>query len=56
MSDDDFSNNDATVEKIIPLARRGTPSEVASLIGFLLSDDSSYVTGSTYHIDGGLYV
>ncbi|RJE22618.1 hypothetical protein PHISCL_05041 [Aspergillus sclerotialis] len=56
ISDDDFSNNDAAVNKMIPLQRKGKPEEVASLIRFLLSDDSSYVTGSTYHIDGGLYL
>jgi len=38
----------------IPWGRFGTPAEVASLALFLASDESEYVTGSTYYVDGGL--
>lgn len=38
----------------IPLGRWGKPEEVASLAVFLASDEASYVTGSTYFIDGGM--
>jgi glucose 1-dehydrogenase len=38
----------------IPLGRLGEPSEVAGVAAFLASDDGSYVTGSTYFLDGGL--
>jgi glucose 1-dehydrogenase len=38
----------------IPLARFGKPEEVASLALFLAGNESEYVTGSTYYIDGGL--
>ena len=38
----------------IPLGRLGTPVDVASLVAFLASDEASYVTGSTFVIDGGL--
>jgi len=38
----------------IPLGRLGKPEDVASLIVFLASDDASYITGSTYVVDGGL--
>ncbi len=38
----------------IPMNRMGTPQEVAGIVAFLASDDASYVTGSTYFIDGGL--
>ena len=33
--------------------RRAHPNEVASAITFLLSDDASYITGQTLHVDGG---
>lgn len=39
---------------VIPLGRFGTPDEVASVAVFLASDDSAYVTGSTYFVDGGM--
>ncbi len=36
-----------------PMGRVGAPSEVASIAAFLVSDDSSYVTGETIYVDGG---
>jgi NAD(P)-dependent dehydrogenase (short-subunit alcohol dehydrogenase family) len=42
------------IRKNIPLARMGTAEEVAEVILFLCSDASSYVTGQTIVIDGGL--
>ena len=38
----------------IPLGRLGEPEDVASLAAFLASDEASYITGSTYVVDGGL--
>ncbi|WP_205135927.1 3-oxoacyl-[acyl-carrier-protein] reductase [Virgibacillus halotolerans] len=39
---------------MIPLAKLGTPQEVANVVRFLASDDASYITGQTIHIDGGM--
>lgn len=41
------------MEKNIPMGRLGKPSEVANLIAFLASEESSFITGSVYRIDGG---
>jgi glucose 1-dehydrogenase len=38
----------------IPLGRLGKPEDVAGLAAFLASDDSDYITGSTFFVDGGL--
>ncbi|MBD3794867.1 MAG: 3-oxoacyl-ACP reductase FabG [Epsilonproteobacteria bacterium] len=38
----------------IPLARFGNPSEVADAVAFLLSDHSSYITGETLRVNGGM--
>jgi glucose 1-dehydrogenase len=40
----------------IPMRRMGQPEEVADLAVYLASDDASYVTGTTFTIDGGLSV
>ena len=39
----------------IPLARPGESFEVAAAVAFLLSDASSYITGQTLHVNGGMY-
>ena len=40
---------------MIPMRRFGTAEEVAKVVGFLASDASSYITGETISINGGLY-
>jgi len=38
------------------MGRLGTAAEVAGPILFLLSDAAAYVTGETFHVDGGFLV
>ena len=42
--------------KQIPLSRFGRAEEVSQLIEFLITDEASYITGQTIHINGGLYM
>ena len=42
------------ISKNIPLKRMGTVQDVANVIKFLASDDSSYITGQVINIDGGM--
>jgi 3-oxoacyl-[acyl-carrier protein] reductase len=45
-----------TIAKGVPLGRAGTPDEVAAAIVFLASPDSSYLTGETIEINGGMFM
>ncbi len=48
---------EATMQAMVadtPLRRFGSPQEVASLAVLLASDESAYVTGSEFHVDGGI--
>lgn len=40
----------------VPLGRLGTPEEVANVVVFLASPASSYITGHTININGGIYI
>lgn len=50
-----YTSDDArkTVMSRTPAGRGGEPSEVASVVAFLASDDASYITGQTIYPDGG---
>jgi len=51
--------NEDQVDKmtaIIPASRLGEPEDIAASVVFLASDESSYITGTTMHVNGGMYM
>ncbi len=52
-TDEQLRASDERLKQRHPIGRMGTPEEVASVIAFLASDESSFVTGSCYSVDGG---
>ena len=40
----------------VPLGRLGSADEVAHAVAFLASDGASYITGTTLHVNGGMYM
>ena len=46
----------ASMLATIPLARAGTPEDIAGAVGFLVSPAASYVTGTTVHVNGGMFM
>lgn len=42
--------------KDLPLSRLGTVDDIAESVAFLLSDASSYITGHTLHVNGGMFM
>jgi 3-oxoacyl-[acyl-carrier protein] reductase len=57
---DTSSDSDYAAERVAqpfrrdtPLGRRGTPEEIANVVGFLCTDEAAFVTGSSILVDGG---
>jgi 3-oxoacyl-[acyl-carrier protein] reductase len=42
--------------KQIPLGSLGQPEQIAKVVRFLATDEASYMTGQTLHVDGGMYM
>lgn len=45
-----------TILDKVPLGRLGQAEDIAAAVGFLASDDASYITGTTLHVNGGMYM
>lgn len=45
----------AAIESLVPMKRAGTAREVADLVGFLASEQASYITGQVIAIHGGMF-
>ena len=52
LSDEQVTN----LSKNIPLGRIANPEEISGVVAFLLSEDSSYITGENINVNGGLYM
>lgn len=48
-----FDDKAAELAKQVPLGRLGRPEEIAGLVAFLASPWGAYLTGATFHVDGG---
>ncbi len=46
----------AEMVKNIPLGRAGTPDDIADAVIFLASENAAYITGTTIHCNGGMYI
>ena len=44
----------AKINSTIPMARMGSPEDIASAAAFLASEEAGYVTGTTIHVNGGM--
>ncbi|MGA8048903.1 MAG: 3-oxoacyl-ACP reductase FabG [Burkholderiales bacterium] len=46
--------DDAAIARLVPMARAGTPAEVASAVAFLCSEEASYISGQVLGVNGAM--
>ena len=56
MTSDILDKNKDKIINNIPIKRIGEPDDISSLTKFLASDKASYITGQTFHINGGMFM
>ena len=56
MTDNIIESVKAVLTSRIPMARLGNGEDVANSVAFLSSDQASYITGETIHVNGGMYM
>ena len=44
------------MEEAVPMKRSGKPEEIAAAASFFMSEGSSFVTGQTMHVNGGMFL
>ncbi len=45
-----------SIIKQIPVGRMGKPEEIADMVAYLVRDDSAFITGATFSVNGGQYM
>ena len=56
MTDNINESIKADLTSRIPMSRLGNAEDVANSVAFLSSDQASYITGETIHVNGGMYM
>lgn len=56
MTDELSDSVKAAMLSTVPMQRLGKPEEIANAVNFLASENASYITGETLHVNGGMYM
>jgi 3-oxoacyl-[acyl-carrier protein] reductase len=56
MTKDLPAEQQAALKTQIPLGRLGSPADIAHAVAFLASPQAGYITGTTLHVNGGMYM
>ena len=56
MTDNIIESIKSVLTSKIPMAKLGNGEDVANSVAFLSSDQASYITGETIHVNGGMYM